>query len=166
MKVFIDVKMKAEYIYDMMLYHMYSRLTGFLINITGLTIIMLSGLWLRAGRLMLMPALGYVAVGMAVLIYTPLSLKLRAKKMMQQPKYQSVIQYAFDDSGIEEQVMDTTTSYGWNQVEKAVATPKDIVFYLGDDNALVLPKEYFKDNFIPVMKLIVRNLTRDQVYIR
>lgn len=166
MKVSIDVKMKAEYIYDMLLHHMYSRLTGFLINLTGLTIIMIGGLSLRSGKLSLMQALGYVLVGIVVLVYTPVSLKRKANKIMSEAKYQSVIQYEFNEEGIAEQLAGQTSIYPWDQIEKAVATPKDIVFYLNDSKALVMPKEHFQDNFMPVMKLIVANMTREQVYIR
>ena len=32
--------------------------------------------------------------------------------------------------------------------------------------SLVLPKESFGENFMPVMKLVVSNLSRDRIYIR
>ena len=166
MKVCIDVKMRADYIYDLLLFHMYSKFSGFLINLIGLTVIMLSGLWLRWGKLTLTQTLAYMGVGVVVLIFTPLSLKIKAKKMMEDSKFQSVIQYGFDETGIEEQLSDHMIRYSWGQIEKAIATPKDIAFYLNGSQVLIMPKEQFKDNFMPVMQLIAQNLTRDKIYIR
>lgn len=166
MSVCIRVKMKSEYIFDMLLYHMYSRFSGFLINLAGLMIIMMAGLWLRFGKLTLMQAAGYLLVGALVLVYTPLSLKLRAEKIMKQVKYQQEIRYQFDDQGVLEQLDGNSVRYGWSQVQRAVATPKDIVFYMEDDKALVFPKVCLQDDFMHLMKLIVGNMEREQVYIR
>ena len=49
---------------------------------------------------------------------------------------------------------------------KKLLLPKDIAFYVGNDEALILPKEDFKENFMPVMKMIVQNVKRDKIYIR
>lgn len=166
MIVCIRVKMKSDYIFDMLLYHMYSRFSGFLINLAGLMIIMMAGLWLRFGKFTLMQAAGYLLVGVLVLIYTPLSLKLRAEKIMKQAKYQQEIRYQFDDQGVLEQLDGNSVRYGWSQVQRAVATPKDIVFYMEDDKALVFPKVSLQDDFMRLMKLIVSNMEREQVYIR
>lgn len=83
-----------------------------------------------------------------------------------QEKYQDAIQYAFDEADIEERICGRNSHYSWKQVKKAIATPKDIAFYIGDQEALVLPRESFGENFMPVMKLIAQNVARDRIYIR
>jgi len=166
MNVCIRVKMKSEYIYDTLLYHMYSRLSGFLINMTGLALLMMGGLWLRTERLTPMQAAGYLLMGAAVLVYTPLSLKLRADKMMKEAKYREELQYRFSHDGVQEQIAGHTVRYEWAQVERAVATPKNIVFYMEGAAVLIFPKEYLQADFMAFMKLIVANMTREQVYIR
>lgn len=166
MDVCIRVKMKSEYIFDMLLFHMYSRLSGFLINMVGLMIIMMGGFSLRSGKVTLMQALVYLLVGLSVLIYTPLSLKIRAKKLMKQPKYQSEIQYRFGQEGFAELIGEHEISYSWSQVNRAVSTPKSIVFYMEDLTALIFPKVSLQEDFMDLMKLIVSNMTREQVYIR
>lgn len=166
MNVCIRVKMKSEYIYDMLLYHMYSRLSGFLINMTGLTLLIMGGLWLKSEKLTPVQAAGYLLMGAAVLIYTPLSLKIRACKMMKEPKYHAEIPYQFDHDGVLEQISGNTVRYEWSQVERAVATPKNIVFYMAESTALVFPKEFLQADFMALMKLIVANMSIEQVYIR
>ncbi len=86
--------------------------------------------------------------------------------MIKAPKYNDVIRYEFDSQGIEEVVGDNVNSYPWSKIKKASSTPKNIAFYVSDDSALIVPKESFGDNFMPVMKLIAENMTRDRIYIR
>ncbi|MFQ9704757.1 MAG: hypothetical protein ACLR0U_27750 [Enterocloster clostridioformis] len=47
MKVYVKVRMKAEFIYDLLLFHTYSRLSGFLVNLLGLAVIITGGFLLR-----------------------------------------------------------------------------------------------------------------------
>lgn len=162
----VDVKMKAEYIYDLLLFHTYSKLSGFLINVLGLAVIITGGLMLGIDKIQLTQALLYVAAGILFLSYTPFTLKRRAKQLVKAPQYQSKIAYGFDETGIKEEVSDKVNHYTWSQVEKAISTPKDIAFYVGKEEALILPKESFGENFFPVMKLIADNITRDKIYIR
>lgn len=166
MKIYVNVKMKTEFIYDLLLFHTYSRLSGFLVNLLGLMVIMAGGFLLKRGEIRLLQTFLYLACGLAVLCFTPFCLKLQARKLMRQPRYGSSIVYGFDEHGIEETVGDSVNFYTWNHVERAVSTPKDIAFYTNEASALVLPKESFGNNFIPIMKLVTGNMTGDQIFIR
>ena len=99
-------------------------------------------------------------------VYIAVGVMIQAGRMMGQPRYDSEIQYGFDENGIEEKMGEQVRTYGWNTVQKAVSTPKDIAFYIEESSDLVLPKESFGENFMPVMKLVVSNLSRDRIYIR
>ncbi|MDF2613767.1 MAG: hypothetical protein K0S71_1553 [Clostridia bacterium] len=162
----IIVKMKNEFIYDLLLFHTYSKFSGFLVNVLGLAIIITGGLLLGMDEIKLHQAIMYVLAGILFLSYTPFTLKMKAKKMMKEPRYESEIAYEFSEQGIDEEILGKTNSYTWSQVEKAISTPKDIAFYVGKEEALILPKESFGDHFMPVMKLIAENITRDKIYIR
>jgi hypothetical protein len=162
----IEVTMRAEHIYDLLLFHTYSRLSGFLVNVLGLAVIVAGGILLSTGRIGVENALFYVGAGFLFLSCTPLSLYLKSRKMIAAPCYKEKTVYTFFEKGFSIQNVGVENSYSWNQVEKAVSTPKDIVFYVGEGNALILPKESFHDYFMPVMKLIAENITRDKIYIR
>lgn len=166
MKINIDVKMKSEYIYDLLLFHTYSKFSGFMVNVLGLAVIIIGGIRLGTGDLEMYQALMFIAAGTGFLAYTPFTLKRKAKQLMKLTRYSNDITYGFDENGIEELFADSNNAYSWDQVEKAIATPKDIAFYVGNDEALILPKESFQENFMPVMKLVADNLTRDKIYIR
>ncbi|MCD8335261.1 MAG: YcxB family protein [Clostridiales bacterium] len=163
----LDVNMNAKYIYDMLLYHMYSTLGGFMINIVGLTIIILGGMQLYFGRTTLWGAATYCAFGILLLVATPLSLRMRANNTMKQSKFQNDLHYGFDNSGIDETIGGGTNHYGWNQVEKAVSTPKTISFYMeGNDSVLVFPKESFdNETFQSAMWYLSHNVVMGKIYI-
>ncbi|MDF2820944.1 MAG: hypothetical protein K0R15_1385 [Clostridiales bacterium] len=162
----IIVKMRTQFIYDLLLFHTYSKFSGFMINVSGLGIIITGGLMLGMDKIQLIQALLYVAIGILFLSYTPFTLKRKAMKMIKAPQYQSEIAYGFNEEGIEEEMLGQVNHYSWSQVEKAISTPKDIAFYVGKEEALILPKESFGENFLPTMKLIAENVTRDRIYIR
>lgn len=166
MKTAVDVRMKAEYIYDLLLFHTYSKFSGFMINLMGLMVIVMGGLGLGTGKISMAQCLVYLVAGTIFLALTPLNLRLRSKKMIKDPKYRDTLHYSFDKQGIEEEVQGKVNTYSWDNVQKAIATPKNIAFYVNEESALIIPKEYFGQNFMPVMKLIVENVTRDRIYIR
>lgn len=163
----LDVRMNAKYIYDMLLYHMYSTLGGFLINMVGLTIIIMGGMRLYFGQATLLSAAAYCAFGVLLLAATPASLKMRANNTMKLNKYQDTLHYGFDNSGIDETIEGGTNHYGWNQVEKAVSTPKTISFYMeGNDSVLVFPKECFdNETFQSAMWYLSHNVVMGKIYI-
>lgn len=167
MNTCVNVKMKAAYIYDLLLFHMYSKFSGFLVNLLGLSVLIIGGMRLGKGDLTLMQAAFYVIGGLFILAYTPLTLKRQAKKMMGADKYQKDLMYCFDHEGIHETFdEEKKTSYTWDQVKKAIATPKTISFYISETDALIIPKESFGESFRPVMNLVVQHMTMDRIFIR
>lgn len=87
-----------------LLFHTYSRLSGFLVNLLGLAVIITGGFLLRNQTIQLCQAFVYIAVGVMILMFTPINLRLQAGRMMGQPRYDSEIQYGFDENGIEEKM--------------------------------------------------------------
>ncbi len=166
MQVDINVKMKAEYIYDLLLFNTYSKFSGFLVNVLGLSVIIVGGLLLGTDKINVQNSLLYVFAGIGFLSYTPMQLKKRAKKLMEQEKYQNNMTYKFSDEGVLEIISDKENTYTWDQFSKAISTPKDIAFYLNESEALVIPKVSFGENFMPVMKMIAKNMPIDKITIR
>lgn len=80
MKVYVKVRMKAEFIYDLLLFNTYSRLSGFLVNLLGLAVIITGGFLLRNQTIQLHQAFVYIAVGVMILMFTPINLRLQADR--------------------------------------------------------------------------------------
>ena len=55
MAIVVDVWMKAAYIFDFTLHQTYAKLSGFLTNLAGLSVIIIGGMRLRTGALRLWP---------------------------------------------------------------------------------------------------------------
>jgi hypothetical protein len=166
MEIMIEVKMKTGYIYDLLLFHTYSKFSGFIINVLGLAVIVTGGLHYGSGKVSAWQCAIYIVVGIGFLAYTPLNLWRRSRQMIKAPKYQNSIYYKFDENGFDEIIKEHVNHYSWSQVQKAIATPKNIAFYVEDETAVIVPKESFGDHFMPVMKLIADNIARDKIYIR
>ncbi len=164
----LEVKMEASYIFDMLLYHMYSTFGGFMLNIAGLTVIIMGGMRYYISHVPLSAAAGIMLFGVILLAATPLNLKLRASRTMKLPKYQSPIRYGFDGSGIDEYINGSMNHYGWSRILKAVSTPKTITFYLDDESSvLIFPKAAFdNETFKDVMWHLSHNVVMGRIYIR
>lgn len=163
-----DVHMDAKFIYDMLLFHMYSTFGGFCLNIAGLTAIVLGGIRYYLGQHSLETAFSFIIVGVIIIVSTPLSLWLRAKNTMKQEKYRSAIHYRFHDGGIDEMVAGSEVNhYQWSQVEKAVNTPKTISFYMQSaGSVLVFPKQDFtNETFQAAMRQLSRHVVMGKIYI-
>ena len=78
--ILVDTKLNAEYIYDFTLHQTYSKLSGFLVNLSGLSVFIIAGIHLRNGNFSLKTSLLLVAVGICILAYTPIHLFISAKK--------------------------------------------------------------------------------------
>ncbi len=166
MKPTLNFQMKAEYIYDLLLFQVYSKFSGFLVNLLGLTVIIIGGLRLGKGELTLLQTAFYLMAGFLILAYTPLQLKRKAKYMMGDEKNQQEVSYAFDENGIEEQFSENSRLYTWEDFDKVISTPKTITFFHSDSTAIIMPKETFGDAWAPVMQLILAHMPVSKILIR
>ena len=164
----LDVRMEAKYIYDMLLFHMYSTFGGFCLNVAGLTAIALGGIRYYLGKHSLGAAFAFMLLGVVIIAATPASLWARAKATVKQERYRGVIHYTFHDGGIEEAMASGAANhYDWSQVAKAVNTPKTIAYYMeGGGSVLVFPKEAFtNETFRDAMGHLSRHVVMGKIYI-
>lgn len=159
----MTVHMTKEALYDFLLYHAYSKFSGFLMNILGFAVIFLGVLSYATGRTGGIGAAAYLAAAAGFIAYTPLLLRQRAKKQVEvNPEYRSQTEYTFsEEEGITAQWEGGSRHVDWSQVQRAVVAPKTIGVYYGKDQALILPKKDFGDQFLPVYQMIVRHLARN-----
>ena len=159
----ITVRMTKETLYDFLLYHAYSKFSGFLINILGFAIIFMGVFSYVSGRTGAIGVVLYLIAAAAFIGYTPLQLNLRAKKQVQvNPEYKGPVEYTFsDEDGITAQWEGGNRHVEWADVKRAVVAPKTIGVYYGKDQAFILPKKDFGDEFLPIYQMIVRHLAEN-----
>lgn len=160
----IKVQMTKELLFDFLLYHTYSKASGFLVNMLGLGVGVVGAVMQAMGKIGTEKLALYLLVAVAFLVYTPLLLRRRAKIQMQtNPEYRDERTYIFSEKGIFVLQNGKETEYEWGRIERTVTTPKTIGIYYGKDQAFIIPKEAFGDRFVPVMQMVVCHIGLNKV---
>lgn len=165
----ITVHMTKETLYDFLLFHAYSKFSGFLTNILGLAIVFLGISMYVTGRTSALRLVFYVVAAAIFLGYTPFLLKTRAKKQVEiNPEYNGPVEYTFsDEEGIMVKWVDEQEkTYAWEDIQRAVVTPKTIGIYYEAESALIIPKQDFGEEFAPIFQMIARHLGMNNVRMR
>ncbi|MEG0190550.1 MAG: YcxB family protein [Lachnospiraceae bacterium] len=157
MKEKIQVQMTKKALFDFMLYHTYSKLSGFLTNILGVAVGFMGIILFFTEKISIFTLLFYIVAMVIFVGYTPVLIYYRAhKQMMRLDIYKNMVEYTFDESnGITVLQDKTSVHYDWTQFEKVVVTPKTIGIYYGTDQAFIIPKEDFSNCFVPIMNMVM-----------
>ena len=132
----ITVRMTKEYLYDFLLFHAYSKFSGFLINILGLAVAFMGVIMYTANHTGVTGLVFYLIAAVIFLGGTPLQLKMRAAKQVEvNQEYCNPVDYTFSDEGIVAENDGNTKNYKWDEIERAVVTPKTIGIYYGKGHA-------------------------------
>lgn len=163
----MTVNMTKEALYDFLLFHAYSKFTGFLINILGLAVAFMGLFSYTTGRTGVTGMLFYLAAAALFLGSTPFQLKMRAKKqVVVNREYNVPAEYIFSEEGIRIEQNSEVKTYAWDQIERAVVTPKTIGIYYAPESAMILPKKDFGDQFVPIFTIIATQLGQSKVRMR
>lgn len=161
----LNVQLTKEQLFDFLLYHTFSKASGFLVNMLGMGVIVVGVVMQVTGKVDFEHFLLYVIAGVAFLSYTPVLLRFRAHKQIRiNPEYKDPREYIFsEEDGILVVQNGTEKKYDWSQVRRTVTTPKTIGIYYGKDLAFIIPKEDFGDRFVPIMQMVVRHIGLNHV---
>lgn len=163
----MTVHMTKETLYDFLLFHAYSKFSGFLINILGLAIAFMGIILYVTDRTNAWGVGLYLAAAFVFLASTPLQLKMRARKqVLVNEEYCNPVVYTFSEEGIRVEYAGKERSYQWEEIERAVVTPKTIGIYYGKEQAMILPKQDFGEQFVPIFQLIATRLGQSRVRMR
>lgn len=163
----LSVQMTKEALFDFLLYHTYSKFSGFLTNVLGAAVGIMGIILLATGRIKPVHLVFYLAAAVAFIAFTPLQLKHRAKKQMElNEEYQTKWEYTFNEHGITAVRGDKAEEVAWEQIERVATTPKTIGIYYGKDHAFIIPKQAFGSRFVAVMKVIAQHIDPQKVRLR
>ena len=98
----------------------------------------------------------------------PFQLKKRAKKQVElNPEYREPVEFAFsEEEGITAAFGESERNYPWEQILRAVVTPKTIGIYYEAERALIIPKQDFGEQFGDIFQMIARHLGMNRVRMR
>ena len=163
----IVVQLTKDTLYDFLLYHTYSKFSGFLVNVLGFAVGFMGIIMVVMGKTAWPNLLIYLGAAALFLAYTPFQLKYRAKKQMEvNAQYKSPSEYTFSDEGIFVLQNEKGKHYGWEKIQKAVVTPKNVGIYWDKEWAFIIPKEAFGDRFVPILQMITEHKGRENVRLR
>ncbi|MCM1268561.1 MAG: YcxB family protein [Bacteroidales bacterium] len=158
MEIEFDVKINANILYDYMLQHTYSRLPGIMGTFVGVLLLFLFG----ANRQPLI-----LLIALVVLLYLPWTLFLRAASQAKgNPAFQKPLHYRLTEEGIEVSQDDTTEKMGWENMVRALSTPKSIVVYTTAVNACIFPKADLGEKKYKAIEIISTHMPPKKVKIR
>lgn len=158
MELEFDVKISASVLYDYLLYHTYTSLSGMIGAVVG---VFLLGGYLKNGQLL------YLAGGIFILLYLPCTLWLKARKQAKNnPAFKEVLHYKMTEEGIEVSQHGETQLLKWEQTYKAVSTKSSIIVYINKMNAWIFPRKDLGELRDMAIKIISTHMPPDKVKIR
>lgn len=165
MPVKFNVKMTAEYMYDFMLYHNYTHMSGLMTAIAGVLSFAVFIQKLIDGEMQACAVWFMCAV--LFLVISPSSMKAKAKSQVNNTEmFQKPLEYEFTEEGILVSQEDAKAETKWDEVTKAVSTQKSVILYLGRVRALILPKASMGDQYEEALKMIHTHIPPNKVKIR
>lgn len=158
MEVSFDVKITPGVLYDYLLYHTYTGTTGLLGTIAGALLVVA---YFMAGSIL------YLIFGVVVLVYLPWTLFIRSKKQyLANPAFKEPLHYTLNEEGMTVSQKDTSEQIAWENLYKAVSTPKSIVLYTSPVNASIFPKKDLGERKAALIEVISTHMPPKKVKIR
>lgn len=158
MEIEFDVKITANVLYDYMLRHTYSSLSGIIGSVVGVLILIL----FASNRQPIC-----LIIGVVILLYLPWTLFIRSRQQaLATPAFKKPLHYRLTDEGIEVSQDDTVEQMGWDGMVKAVSTANSIIVYTTKTNACIFPKKDLGDKKYKVIEIISTHMPAGKVKIR
>lgn len=158
MEIEFDVKITSNILYDYMLRHTYSSLSGLMGSLVGVLMLML----FASNRQPIC-----LIIGVVILLYLPWTLFIKSKQQaLNTPAFRKPLHYRLSEEGIEVSQDDTTEKMGWDGMYKAVSTTHSIIVYTTRTNACIFPKKDLEENKYKVIEIISTHMPPKNVKIR
>ena len=159
MKVEFDVKITAADLYDYMLSHTYSGFSGLFGSVVGALFIVL---YFGKERQFI-----YLIAGVALLLYIPCSLFMRAHKQVAlNETFKKPLHYMLTDEGVTVSQGEDEMFWDWDVVFKAKSTNRSLLIYTSKVNAWIFPKKDLGKDKEAVIQLISAHVAPDKVKIK
>ena len=154
----LEIRMNTGVLYDYLLRHVYTSLSGPLGTCLGLAGIA----YFAYSR-----QLPYLVIGILLIVYLPFSLWRRsATLMLTNPAYKEALHYRFSESGFTVSQGEVSGSVNWEQCTKAVSTGKSIIIYTGAKNASIFPRKQIEGGAETLIAVIARHMEPKRIKIR
>lgn len=165
MSVKFEVKMTDKIMYDFLLYHTYTHMSGLLGAMIGVLALGMGINYMLSGDSMAaMPAFILAAL---FLVVTPVSLKGKAKTQVQRTKmFQKPLEYELSEEGVTVRQGELEVTNKWEDFSKAVSMNRAVILYVTRMRALIFPRESMEEQYEAAVKMISTHMPPKNVKIR
>lgn len=165
MTIKFKVNMTDRVMYDFLLYHNYTSMTGLIGSILG---VLLLGVAITKGMAGdIQTAVLFFAISIFVLMSTPMTLKATAKNQVKNtPMFQEPLEYEISEEGITVSQHEESALNEWKDFAKVASTSKSLILYITRVRAIILPREAMGDDYMKVVEMISKNVPAKRVKIR
>lgn len=158
MELEFDVKMTPATMYDYLLHHTYSGMSGIIGAIAGAFCIIV----FLANKYPI-----YLIAGIVILAYLPMSLLLKANQQVQgTPAFKKPLHYKLTEEGICVSQDGNEEMQSWDSCYKAVSTKKSIILYTSRTTASIFPKSDVAEKTDALIQIISTHMPPGKVKIR
>lgn len=158
MELELDVKINASELYNYMMHHTYSCLSGLIGTTVGALLV--CAFFMGYGML-------YLIFGGVIIAYLPISLFTRSRQQaLRNPAFREPLHYRLCEEGIEVSQQDEVQMTSWDMVVKAVSTTSSYIIYTSKINAFILPKKDMGEKTSKVLEMIATHIPPSRNKIR
>ena len=109
----------------------------------------------------------FLIAGIVLLLYLPRTLFLKSKQqVLNNPAFKESLHYVLDEDGITVSQGELSEGQSWENMVKAVSTPRSIIVYTSKVNATIFPKREMGDKTPYVIEMISTHMPPAKVKIR
>lgn len=158
MELEFEVKITSGVLYDFLMYHNYSKISDLIANAIG-ALMLIGGI--------VNGYVPFIICGAVLLTFMPIVLLWKAtRQRLATPIFQKPLHYKLSEEGICVSQDDKAETIGWDQMYKAVSTPKSIVVYTTRVNACIFPRKDLGVDIPKLIEIISVNMDPKKVKIR
>ena len=158
MEVEFDVKITPGVLYDYMLYHTYTSASGLIGAVTGALLVV--AFFMGSGVLCLI-------AGIVILAYLPWTLFVKSRQQyLANSAFKESLHYRLTEEGMEGSQKGEAQSQKWEEMHKAVSTPRSLIIYTSPVNASIFPRKDLGEKAPLVIEIISTHMSPKKVKIR
>ena len=163
MKVTLDIKVDAKDLYKFNMMQAYRGMQGILSII--LPVLVFAYAVTTYGDVSIGSTLVYVGLGIVFLIYVPVSLWLRVKKIVKDENnaLSKTLHYEFKEEVIRVSVGEESVEFKWENIFQMKTSGKMLLVYTNRINAYILPLEQIGDKYEALSKLAHSKLEKHRI---
>ena len=158
MELEFDVRITPGVLYDYMLFHTYTSVSGLIGSVVGALLVVT--FFMGYGVL-------FLIAGAVILAYLPWTLFIRSRQQyLSNPAFKNPLHYQMNEEGVSVSQNGEVQSQKWESMYRAVSTPRSLILYTSPVNASIFPKKDLGEKAAGVTRMISTHMPPAKVKIR